>query len=268
MTPLRSLAFLALGVLLSAPAHADADESRKPAPAATTEEPPAAPPGPIVTLGKPRMVKGGALPKGTETSLSLIQGAIEGCYRDAIAAGHEGSPKLEVRLELVAPGEVASAVINTSTDASSKLRGCVRDAYAAVHAAGVVGPAPVEVLVSIGFERQVPDDLVLADSACSSECEGELTDELKNELRGRAMRTAHCFKRAAAPGESPVLKAGSLQVSVRIAGDGSVCGVATGNDAFGRPSLTSCIVETMSESFANAPTGCIDVSVPIVFKGS
>lgn len=266
-----ALVALAGGLFVTPSARAgDAEESRKaatPATSAKEAEAPKEAPGPTVSLGKPRMVKGGALPKGTENALGLVQGAIEACYKDAIAAGHEGSASIEVRLELVAPGEVASAAINASTDASSKLRGCVRDAYAAVHATGAVGPAPAEVLVSIGFDRPIPDDLVLADSSCTSECEGELSDELKNELRGRALRTAHCFKKAASPGEPATLKAGTLQVSVRISGDGSVCGVATGNDVFGRPSLTSCIVETMSESFANAPTGCVDVNVPIVFKG-
>lgn len=272
---IRSLTSVALGtgLLLGLGALAQAgepEEPRKPVAAAPVPAPTVevVSPGPTVALGKPRMVKGGALPKGTEDALALVQPSLEACYRDAIAGGHEGAPKLEVRLELVAPGEVASAAVNTSTDASSKLRGCVRDAYAGVHAAGAVGPAPVEVLVSIGFDRTVPDDLVLAESSCSSECDGELSDELKNELRGRALRTAHCFKRAASPGESATLKAGSVHVSVRISGDGSVCGVATGSDAFGRPSLTSCIVETMSEPFANAPTGCVDVTVPLVFKGS
>jgi hypothetical protein len=225
-------------------------------------------PSPTVSLGKPRMVRGGALPKGTEAALALAQASIESCYRDAIAAGHEGSPRLEVRLELVAPGEVASAEINASTEASAKLRGCVRDAYADLPGAGAVGPAPVEVLVALAFDRPLPDDLVLSASSCASECDGDLSDELKNELRGRAMRTAHCFKRPASPGESATLKAGSVHVSVRIAGDGSVCGVTTGNDVFARPSLTSCIVETMSETFANAPAGCVDVTVPLVFKGS
>lgn len=229
---------------------------------------PEPPPAPSATLGTPRTVKGGALPKGTESALVAVQPAIDACYRAAIDAGQEGAPSIEVRLELVAPGRVASASINASTDASARLRGCVRDAFAAVSAAGAVGPAPVEVLLSIAFDRSVPDDLVLSDSSCMNECDGELSDELRNELRGRAMRASHCFKKGAAPGEPATLKAGTMQVSVRIASDGSVCGVTTGNDAFGRPSLTSCLVETMSETFANAPAGCVDVTVPLVFKGS
>lgn len=251
---MSKLPLLVAVVLFSAPAIAD-----EPAPATPTVA--------TVTLGKPRMAKGGALPKGTEYALSQVQPAIEACYRDAIDAGHEGAPKIEMRFELVAPGRVATASINTSTDASSKLRGCVRDAFANV-AAGGVGPAPVEVLMSIAFDRDVPDDLALADSSCASECEGDMTDELRNEIRGRAMRAAHCFKRPAAPGESATLKAGSLQVSVRIASDGSVCGVTTGADAFNRPSLTSCVIDTMSDAFFNAPTGCVDVSLPLVFKGN
>jgi hypothetical protein len=224
------------------------------------------PPAPHVSMGTPRMVKGGALPKGTDAALAAVGPAIDACYREAIDAGHEGSPTMELRLELVGPGRVASAAINTSTDASAKLRGCVRDAFAGV-AAGGVGPQPVEVLLSIAFDREVPDDLALAPSACSSECDGDLSDELRAEIRGRAMRAAVCFKRPAAPGEPAVLKGGTMQLSVRIADDGSVCGVATGNDAFGRPSLTSSLTETMSETFYNTPTGCVDVSIPVSFKG-
>ena len=226
-----------------------------------------APPAPRVSMGKPRMVKGGALPKGTESALAAIGPAIENCYREAVDAGHEGSPTIELRLELVGPGRVASSAINTSTDASAKLRGCVRDAFAGVTAGGV-GPQPVEVLLSIAFDREIPDDLALSPSACTSECEGDLSDELRAEIRGRAMRAAVCFKRPAAPGEAPTLKGGTMQVSVRIAEDGSVCGVATGSDAFNRPSLTSCLTETMSETFYNTPTGCVDVNIPLSFKGN
>lgn len=233
------------------------------APAAADEPPPA----PVVSMGKPRMAKGGALPKGTESALAQVQPALETCYHEAIDAGHDGSASIEMRLEVVAPGRVATAMINSSVDASAKLRGCVRDAFAGV-AGGGVGPAPAEILVSIGFHRDVPDDLALSDSSCASECDGDITDELRNEIRGRAMRAAHCFKRPAAPGEGATLKPGSLQVSVRIAADGSVCGVATGADAFNRPSLTSCVIETMSDGFYNAPSGCVDVSLPLVFKGN
>jgi hypothetical protein len=222
---------------------------------------------PTVAMGKPRMAKGGPLPKGTEYALGQMQPLLEACYRDAIDARHEGAASIELRLEIVAPGKVATAAINSSVDASAKLRSCVRDSFAGV-AGGGVGPAPAEVLMSIGFNRDVPDDLSLSDSSCSNECDGDITDELRNEIRGRAMRAAHCFKRPASPGENATLKAGSLQVSVRIAPDGSVCGVATGADAFNRPSLTSCVIETMSDSFYNAPSGCVDVSLPLVFKGN
>lgn len=249
------LGFVSITVL-AAPVRAD-----EPAPAVAEQAPPR------VSLGKPRMVKGGALPKGTEGALAAVTPAIESCYREAIDAGHEGSPRIELRLELVGPGRVASASINMSTDASAKLRGCVRDAFAGV-AAGGVGPAPAEVLLSIAFDREVPDDLALSPSSCSSECDGDISDELRAEIRGRAMRAAVCFKRPAAPGEAPILKAGTMQLSVRVADDGTVCGVATGNDAFNRPSLTSCLVETMSETFYNAPTGCVDVSIPLSFKGN
>jgi hypothetical protein len=174
---------------------------------AAADEPakPVDPPAPRVSMGKPRMAKGGTLPKGTEGALSAIGPALETCYREAIDAGHEDSPTIELRLELVGPGRVASAAINTSTDASAKLRGCVRDSFAGV-AAGGVGPQPVEVLLSIAFDREVPDDLALSPSACSSECDGDLSDELRAEFRVRAIRSAFCFNRPAARKAPPPKK--------------------------------------------------------------
>jgi hypothetical protein len=69
-----------------------------------------------------------------------------------------------------------------------------------------------------------------------------------------------------------VLKAGSIHLGVRVAADGSVCGVSTSNDGFGRPSLTSCLVEAMSPAFTNVTTGegsgCVDVTVPMIYKGN
>ena len=87
-------------------------------------------------------------------------------------------------------------------------------------------------------------------------------------VRERAMRAGFCFKRGAAGGEAPTLKAGQLNVHLRIAGDGSVCGVSVSNDQFARPSLTSCIVETMSGTLSAKPLGVVDVSIPMVFKGT
>jgi hypothetical protein len=57
-------------------------------------------------------------------------------------------------------------------------------------------------------------------------------------------------------------------VYLRLAADGSVCGVSVSNDRFKRPSLTSCIVERMSAPFATKHSGCVDVSIPLVFKGT
>ena len=129
---------------LTAPALADA-----PSPADAAVVAPAPAPAPAVSMGKPRTVKGGALPKGTETALMAVTPAIETCYRDAIEAGHEGSPKIELRMELVGPGRVASAAINMSTDASAKLRGCVRDAR------GVVRPRDGSTFVRVSLRAGV-----------------------------------------------------------------------------------------------------------------
>jgi hypothetical protein len=262
----RSL-FLGIAVVLFA-APAFAGEEPPPAPEAQVESvAPVAPVPPTVTMGKPRMVHGGAIPKGSDVALALVEPAIKSCYDAAIASGTDGEGSLELRLELIGPGTVASATVTSSAEVSLKLRGCVRDGFAGV-AGGAVGPAPAEVLLSIGFDREVPSDFVRAGSACAITCDGELDDELKKEIRARAMRAGQCFKRSAAPGEPATIKGGALQVSLRIAQDGSVCGVGVGNDGFSRPSLTSCVVEAMSDTFVSGPgAGCVDVAVPIVFKG-
>lgn len=272
-------AALALGVLAasSVSARADGDDvaSEAPPPVASeapqgpkeTEPTESAPPAPPrVTLGKPRTVRGGVPPKGVESALHAIAPAIEACYRASVDAGRDADGSLELRMELVGPGKVAAVAVNTSRGVSSMLRGCVRDAFAGV-AAGGVGPEPVEVLMAIDFDREAPLDFSLPASACPSSCDGDLDDELKSELRARALEASKCFKRAASPGESLTMKAGELQVTVRVASDGSVCGVTTGGDPF-RPSLTSCVVDTLSRAYAAAPAGCLDVTVPLAFKGT
>ena len=98
--------------------------------------------------------------------------------------------------------------------------------------------------------------------------EGELPDALRGALADRAVRAGYCFKRPAAPGEPPTLKKGTMEVHLRLAADGSVCGVSAVGDDFERPSLTSCVLETMSQPYDDKPIGAIDVVVPLAFKGS
>lgn len=259
-------------VAVAAPAVAD------PAPPAP-EGPPTAGPGdaakeaakdeapPTVTLGKARMAKGGALPKGTDAALRAITPKITACYEEAILLGHEGEPRLDLRLELVGPGVVAAADVTSSVEASSALRGCVRDAFAGAPAGGV-GPDPVEVLLGIEMQRTVPDDLVLSPSACKATCDGELDEATVRAVRARAQAAAFCFKKAAAAGEPAQLKGGQATVTLRIAEDGSVCGVGIGGDPWGRPSLTSCIMRELEKPLAAGPTGCAEASFPLVYKGT
>ena len=242
-------------------------------PAASPQEPETTPPPAFAetlvyktSIGNPKAVRG-PIGKGVAWALKSVGPALDSCYREAIASGGEGEGTMELRLELVGPGRVASATVNSSENLSSTLRGCVRDAFAGVPAGGV-GPEPSEILLSIAFDRDVPEDAVRPASACPEWCEGEMTDDVKAAIRERAIRASFCFKRAAAPGEVATLKSGELQVNVRIAEDGSVCGVSVNNDAFARPSLTSCIVESMSGSLSAKPMGCVDASIPLVFKGT
>ncbi len=259
----RALPFLLL-TSLTIVSVASADDSESPT-AGTEGAKDEAPP--TVTLGKPRLAKGGALPKGTEAALRAIAPKIEACYRDGILLGHEGEPHLDLRLELVGPGLVAAADVTSSVEASSGLRGCVRDAFAGA-AAGAVGPEPLEVLLAIEMQRTVPSDLVLAPSACSATCDGELDEATVRAVRARAQAAAFCFKKPAAAGEAPALKGGQVSVSLRIAEDGSVCGVGIGGDTWNRPSLTSCIMRELEKPLAVGPAGCAEASFPLVYKGT
>lgn len=240
------------------PAPTDADLGKE---GAKDEAPP------TVTLGKPRMVKGGALPKGTDAALRAVAPKVQACYEEAILLGHEGEPRLDLRLELVGPGLVAAADVTGSIEASSTLRGCVRDAFAGAPAGGV-GPEPVEVLLGIEMQRTVPDDLVLSASACKATCDGELDEATVRAVRARAQAAAFCFKKAAAAGEPAQLKGGQATVTLRIAEDGSVCGVGIGGDPWGRPSLTSCIMRELEKPLATGPTGCAEATFPLVYKGT
>ncbi len=227
---------------------------------------------PQVVVGIPQALHASNVPKSVANGIRAVKPALEGCYAEAIKVEGDTEGSIDLRLEIDAPGRVVSATISSSRELSSRMRGCVRDAFAGV-ATGSVGPAPLEVLVPLYFTRGLPDDAMRAASACPAstpdpETQGQMTDELRAALKDRATRASFCFKRPAAPGEAPILKGGSMELSMRIANDGSVCGVTTIGDGFNRPSLTSCILETMSGAFKERPIGVVDVTIPLVFKGS
>jgi hypothetical protein len=262
-------------IALVGPAVAD-DEGAPANPIATasasasTDPAPAAPPQ--VVVGIPQALHATSVPKSVANGIRAVKPALESCYAEAIKVEGDTEGSIDLRLEIDAPGRVVSATVSASRELSSRLRGCVRDAFAGV-ATGSVGPAPLEVLVPLVFSREVPDDAVRAGSACPAssqdpDAQGQMTDELRAELKDRAVRASFCFKRGPAPGEPTALKGGSMELSMRIATDGTVCGVTAIGDGFSRPSLTSCVLETMSGPFMQHPVGVVDVTIPLVFKGS
>ena len=285
----KSLQFAAVlplvaALALAGEATADEEGAKGPAPTSsatsasgsasastsTSDVAPAAPPQ--VVVGIPPTLHAGSVPKSVANGIRAVKPALESCYTEAIKVEGDTEGSIDLRLEIDAPGRVVSATVGASRELSSRLRGCVRDAFAGV-STGSVGPAPLEILVPLVFTRDLPDDAVRPASACPAsaddpEAQGQLTDELRAALKDRAVRASFCFKRGPAPGESPILKGGSMELSMRIAPDGSVCGVSTIGDGFSRPSLTSCVLETMSGSFAEHPVGVVDVTIPLVFKGS
>jgi hypothetical protein len=259
--PILFAAFLPMvaAVALTQPAIAD-DVSADPAPAP-----------PQVVVGNPQALHASGVPKSVANGIRAVKPALESCYVEAIKVEGDTEGSIDLRLEIDAPGRVVSATVSASRELSSRLRGCVRDAFAGV-STGSVGPAPLEVLVPLVFSREIPDDATRAASACPASSEdpdaqGQLTDELRAALKDRAVRASFCFKRGPAPGEAAALKGGSMELSMRIATDGSVCGVSVIGDAFARPSLTSCVLETMSGAFAEHPVGVVDITIPLVFKG-
>ena len=246
----------------ASPGNASASASVDPAPAAP----------PQVVVGIPQMLHAGNVPKSVANGIRAVKPALESCYTESIKVEGDTEGSIDLRLEIDAPGRVVSATVSASRELSARLRGCVRDAFAGV-ATGSVGPAPLEVLVPLVFSREVPEDATRAASACPAnaddpDAQGQLTDELRAALKDRAVRASFCFKRGPAPGEGSTLKAGAMELSLRIAPDGSVCGVSTIGDGFSRPSLTSCVLETMSGTFTEHPIGVVDVTIPLVFKGS
>ena len=239
---------------------------------APSSSPTSAPP--TATIGIVQVIRGGNAPSTLPTALSAVQPAIDACYAEAIAKEGDGDANVALRLEVAPPGRVVSAIVASSEDASVTLRGCVRDAFAGL-SAGPISKQPLEVLLPIAFARDdaSASDTMRPGSACPATweddgVEGELPDALRGALADRAVRAGYCFKRPAAPGESPTLKKGAMEIHLRLAPDGSVCGASAVGDDFDRASLTSCVLETMSEPFAEKPVGAIEVVVPIKFQGS
>lgn len=226
----------------------------------------APPPAHVVSIGYARLIRGAALPTGIDSVTPALQGAMEKCYEKAIATSDDGDATVDVRLEIVGPGHVAAATIAGSRGASEALRECVRDAFEAAKL-GASGPAPVVAVINLRFDRDVPSTHVRPVSACGEACEGEISEELRDEVRGHALAAAKCFRRPASPGEPVTLPGGSLEVLARIAGDGTVCGASTAGDTFGRPSLTTCLIDALSVPYKTKPGACVDVQIPLKFKG-
>lgn len=297
--PLAALALAGAGLLLSiAPAQAQGDTKAGAAPSGSV--PPASPsssgsvaapsasasasassaapeasgsaaavvkPPPRATIGEPLLVRGPGLPSAMPALLRAAQPAIDACYRDAIANEGDLEPTISLRLRVVPPGNVAAAQINDSVEASSALRGCVRDAFAGLPVAKGIAVG-FEALVPLSFRRSLDDGDIRPGSACNETCDGAVDDALQEAVRVRAQLASQCFRRAPSSGESKALGAGTLELSLRIASDGSVCGVSTMADPFARASLTTCLIEAMSAPFEVAPSTCASVEVPFTLKGT
>ncbi len=288
---LGALAFAGAGLLLSiAPAQAEGDpKASPPSPSAAPSDvaPPSSSasalpsasasastssaavvkPPPRAAIGEPALVRGSSVPASMPALLRVAQPAIEACYRDAIANEGDLEPTISLRLRVVPPGNVAAAMINDSAEASSALRGCVRDAFAGLTVAKGL-TAGFEALVPLAFTRSLDDGDIRPGSACNDTCDGAVDEALQEAVRLRAQLAAHCFRRPAASGEAKTLGGGTLELSLRIAPDGSVCGVSTMADPFARASLTSCLIEAMSAPFEVAPSTCASVDVPFTLKGT
>jgi hypothetical protein len=218
-------------------------------------------------LGVATGVGATALPAAAAAQLTKVQPALDTCWSHERAKGDVLEAMVEIRMEIVGPGRVAAASVSASREASATLRGCVRDAFAGFFT-GSIGPAPVEAVVRIDFEGEVGDAAVRAPSACAASCDGELEDDGLLAVRSLAQQAAHCFRRPAAAGEAPTLGAGAVDVELRLAEDGSTCGVALVANSFGRPSLDSCLRETFGRGIApEHPRGCVNVRVPMRFSG-
>jgi hypothetical protein len=295
--PLAALALTGAGLLLSiAPAQAQGDTKAGPAapsgsvppspsssgsiaaPSASASASSAAPeasgsavavvkPPPRATIGEPVLVRGPGLPAAMPALLRAAQPAIDACYRDAIANEGDLEPTISLRLRVVPPGNVAAALVNDSVEASSALRGCVRDAFAGLPVAKGIAVG-FEALVPLSFARSLDDGDIRPGSACNETCDGAVDDALQEAVRLRAQLAAQCFRRAPSSGESKALGGGTLELSLRIASDGSVCGVSTLADPFARASLTTCLIEAMSAPFDVAPSTCASVEVPFTLKGT
>jgi hypothetical protein len=207
------------------------------------------------------------LPKGIDEQLTKLEPDLARCYDAAIKASDDGDAAVDVRLEYIGPGQVAAATVSASHGASSTLRSCVLDTFEG-RKLGASGPAPVVVDVNVAFERTVSDAHVRPVSACGDTCEGDISWDLRDEVTSHAAAAAKCFRKKAAPGEPASMSAGRLEVYVRISGDGTVCGAATAGDTFGRPSLSTCLIDAMSFPYKTKPGACVDVQVPMVFKGN
>jgi hypothetical protein len=99
---------------------------------------------------------------------------------------------------------------------------------------------------------------------CSHECTGAGSPDLVPAIRERASEARLCYDRALR--ENPRL-AGKVQLRIRIAPAGAVCGVKIEKDTLGSPWMARCLEELFKIPFRAAPAdGCVETVVPLAFE--
>jgi outer membrane biosynthesis protein TonB len=98
---------------------------------------------------------------------------------------------------------------------------------------------------------------------CESCGRGVTTSALNAAVSGRAGMARGCYNRTLRAGAAE----GSLQVSVSVGNDGSVCGASVTSDSVGDPALSSCVLAKFrAGSYPRPKQGCVVLQVPISFK--
>jgi hypothetical protein len=95
-------------------------------------------------------------------------------------------------------------------------------------------------------------------------CSGASTPDLEAALAQRAKQTRVCYNQALA---SDSTLQGHVQISVRVAANGTVCSAGVAGNDMGTPVVAQCVASKFRQTagFPSPKGGCVDTVVPISF---
>lgn len=123
-------------------------------------------------------------------------------------------------------------------------------------------PPPPPIEPDAGPEVKPTTTVRQGDPCAVKSCSGETTPELESALAVRVKQAHRCYDSAL---QNDSTLQGRIQISVRIASNGNVCGTRIVSNDPSMGIVANCVVAKMAGHFPSPKTGCVDAQIPIAF---